>query len=101
MNAAVFHALGDPTRLEIVARLSAAGSLPLGKLTEGLAMSRQAAAKHVQVLRSSGLVVVEDRGRQALCSLQPEQLRQAELWIAGLAAQWDGRLEALRVFVED
>jgi hypothetical protein len=64
-------------------------------------MSRQAAAKHVQVLRTSGIVEVEDRGRQTVCSLRTDQLRQAELWIARLAAQWDTRLEALRAFVEE
>ncbi|MBL8066173.1 MAG: helix-turn-helix transcriptional regulator [Chthonomonadaceae bacterium] len=100
MNAAVFHALGDPTRLKIVSRLCRDGLQPLGHLTEGLGMSRQAATKHVRALQGAGIVDMEPRGRECVCRLRAEQLRQAELWIAGLAAEWETRLEALKALVE-
>ena len=43
---------------------------------------------------------MEPRGRECVCRLRTEQLRQAELWIAGLAAEWETRLEALKALVE-
>lgn len=101
MTAQVFHALGDPTRLLLVERLSTSGSQSMGALTQGLAMSRQAAAKHLYVLKEAGLVVVEGRGRQVMCHLDTERLRQAEAWIGERAIEWDGRLSALKRLVED
>lgn len=100
MTALVFHALGDPTRLLLVERLSAQGALSLGRLIEGLPMSRQAASKHVHVLRAAGLVSVQEQGRETVCALDTSLLREAERWIEARAVDWDNRLAKLKTLVD-
>lgn len=100
MTAQVFHALGDPTRLLLIERLSANGALSLGRLIEGLPMSRQAASKHVHVLRASGLVSVQERGRETVCALDSALLRDAEHWIEARTHEWDNRLAKLKNLVD-
>ncbi|MBX3111441.1 MAG: helix-turn-helix transcriptional regulator [Fimbriimonadaceae bacterium] len=97
---AVFAALGDGVRATIVERLAREGQVPATSLAEGLPVTRQAVAKHVLVLRASGLVSVRKDGRRQLVSLQPEKLDVAQEWLARRARMWDDRLAALRDLVE-
>ncbi len=63
-SAAVFAALGDPTRLRVVARLCDEGPLSVARLTAGSRVTRQAIAKHLQVLARAGLLRGHRRGRE-------------------------------------
>jgi DNA-binding transcriptional ArsR family regulator len=54
--APIFAALGDETRLRIVAVLCAGGALSIAQLTSGTAITRQAVTKHLHVLADAGLV---------------------------------------------
>jgi DNA-binding transcriptional ArsR family regulator len=96
----IYQALGDPTRLEIVERLGQRGPLPTLELVEGLGMSRQAATKHLLVLEQAGLVESHQEGRQVVRELKIDALTDAGDWLAGRAAMWDRKLDALRRFVE-
>lgn len=60
----VFRALADPTRRRLLDRLDSRAGQTLVELCEGLAMTRQAASKHLAVLEAARLVVVERRGRE-------------------------------------
>ncbi len=97
---AVFAALGDGVRAHIVERLAQEGQVPATTLAEGLPVSRQAVAKHVSVLRRSGLISVRRDGRRQLVSLQPEKLDLAKAWLERRARMWEGHLAALKAFVE-
>lgn len=97
---AIYQALGDPTRLEIVQRLGDRGPLPTLELVEGLGMSRQAATKHLLVLENVGLVESRTEGRQVVRELRLEVLNEAEDWLAKRRAMWDQKLDALRRLVE-
>jgi len=90
----VFKALGDPVRRDILAALKA-GPLSVGDLAEPHAISFAGISKHIGVLEEAGLLQREKRGRERLCSLKAEPLRQAEAWLADYAAFWSGRLDAL------
>ena len=68
-----FAALADPTRVEIVLRLSR-GVATVGDLAEPFAMSLRAVLKHVQVLEAAGLVRTAKQGRVRLCELVPEPI---------------------------
>jgi DNA-binding transcriptional ArsR family regulator len=97
---AIYQALGDPTRLEIVQRLGDRGPLPTLELVEGLGMTRQAATKHLQVLENAGLVESHVEGRQVVRELKLEVLNQAGNWLAQRTQLWDRKLDALKKLVE-
>src|SRR5437867_12530333 len=75
--APVFAALGDETRLALVARLSSDGPLSITRLTAGSAVTRQAVTKHLDVLAMAGLVSDVRRGRERSRELELAQLEAA------------------------
>ncbi|HWE46753.1 MAG TPA: metalloregulator ArsR/SmtB family transcription factor [Caulobacteraceae bacterium] len=79
---AVFKALADPSRRALLDRLYAESGLTLGELCEGLAMSRQAVMKHLNVLETANLVATRRQGREKLHFLNPVPINAiAERWI--------------------
>ncbi|MBV9527372.1 metalloregulator ArsR/SmtB family transcription factor [Sphingomonas sp.] len=96
---AAFHALSDPTRRGMLARLSL-GEASVGELAAPLAMSFAGASKHVRVLESAGLVARRKVGRMQLCSLKAEPLKEAEQWLRQWEHFWSGNLDRLQALVE-
>jgi DNA-binding transcriptional ArsR family regulator len=76
----VFHALADPTRRGMLARL-ALGETSVGELADPFAMSLAGASKHVKVLEQAGLVERKKVGRTHWCSLNAGPLAEAEKWL--------------------
>jgi DNA-binding transcriptional ArsR family regulator len=99
--APIFAALGDPTRLALLDRLSSAGPLSIARLSSGLPQSRQAITKHLQVLAGAGLVHDAHRGREHLWELAPDRLANARRYLDQVSQQWDAALGRLQSFVED
>ena len=93
---AVFQALADPTRREVLARLSRSGPVTATELAADLPVSRQAVAKHLQTLSEAGLVAASREGREVRYRLTPPPMRDAVSWMARVGSEWDERLEALR-----
>ena len=90
---AVFKALADPSRRQLLDRLHARNGQTLGELCERLAMTRQAVSKHLAVLEAANLVVAIKRGREKLHYLNPVPIHEiAERWIGNFER---GRLRAL------
>jgi DNA-binding transcriptional ArsR family regulator len=98
--APVFAALGDPTRLDIVARLCAAGPQSIVRLTDGARVTRQAVTKHLQALAKAGVVRSTRDGRERIWELQPHRLADAGRYLAQISTQWDEAIQRLRAFVE-
>jgi DNA-binding transcriptional ArsR family regulator len=96
----VFRALGDPVRLAMVERLSSGMPATIGAVSAGFGISRQGARKHLQVLADAELVALHPKGRDVIVQLDPATLRRAQAFIAALELEWEGRLTALRRFVE-
>lgn len=94
----VFHALGDPSRRSIVARLTR-GPATVSELARPLAMSLPAVVQHLQVLESSGLVKSEKTGRVRMCRIHQPALRSAEEWIKQRRATWERRLDRLGTYL--
>jgi DNA-binding transcriptional ArsR family regulator len=99
--APLFAALGDETRLALVARLSTGGPRSITLLTVGSSVTRQAITKHLHVLAGAGLVRQTRRGRERLWRLDPASLEIAQKFLAHISSQWDARLARLRDLVED
>ena len=99
--APLFAALGDPTRLELLSRLSDGARHSIRELTDGFEVSRQAVTKHLQVLGDAGLVDHERVGRETRFAMRPKAITEAQDYLARVAAQWDASIRRLRRLVEE
>lgn len=100
-SAALFAALGDATRLRLVARIGSAGPTSIAGLTAGMRVTRQAITKHLRVLEAAGLARSRRRGRERLWQLEQRRLRQARRYLDSISRQWDEALARLRKLVEE
>lgn len=100
-QAQVFAALGDPTRLSLVAKLIDRKPHSISTLTAGSKITRQAITKHLTVLQNVGLVCKVKDGRESLYELDPKPLESLQQYLEVIAAQWDQALQNLKAFVED
>jgi DNA-binding transcriptional ArsR family regulator len=91
---AVFHALGDATRRQMLRDL-AQTERTVGELAAPFAISLAAASKHVKALENAGLIRREVRGRTHLCRLNPGPLASAHEWLRFYEAFWSVRLDVL------
>ena len=94
----IFHALADPTRRAILARLRA-GEATVGRLSEPFPVSFAAVSKHLGVLERAGLVTREARGRERICRMNPAALGDARAWLEFHERFWSDRLDALDALV--
>lgn len=99
--AAIFKALGDPVRLQMVERLSDGSSYTIGNLSKDLGVTRQGARKQIEVLVSANVVQLKPVGREIMVTLDTSTLDIARSFIAKLENQWDERLKALKNLVEE
>ncbi|NDZ12108.1 transcriptional regulator [Variovorax sp. WS11] len=99
-SASIFAALGDETRLRLVAVLCAGGTLSIAQLTAGTDITRQAVTKHLQVLADAGLVRDVKVGRERLWEFEPARLEEGRRSLDAIAQQWDHALMKLKLAVE-
>jgi DNA-binding transcriptional ArsR family regulator len=97
--APLFAALGDPTRLRLVARLCEGGPQSIVRLTEGMELTRQGVTKHLRVLGDAGLVRGTRRGRESLWTIEPKQIDVARSYLDLMSHRWDERLARLEKHV--
>jgi DNA-binding transcriptional ArsR family regulator len=97
---AVFSALGDPTRREIVKRL-AQGDASVSELAEPFQMSLPAVSKHLGVLEDAGLLTREKDGRVRHCHLVAEPMQEALEWIAHYGRFWEDQFDSLGDFLAE
>ncbi len=98
--AGVFAALGDPTRLRLVALLCAGGAFSIAQLTASTEISRQGVTKHLQVLADAGVVSDVRSGRERLWQLEPAQIEEAKRTLEVIGRQWEIALGRLKALVE-
>lgn len=99
--APIFAALGDPTRLSLLNRLSAGNAQSIAKLSAQTHLTRQAVTKHLRVLEGAGLVNSVRVGRESRFTYRPEPIVDAKAYLDAVSAQWDDALGRLKAFVED
>lgn len=98
--ASVFAALGDPTRLKLIAVLCAGGAFSIAQLTASTDISRQGVTKHLQVLADAGVVRDVKLGRERLWQLEPGQIEEAKRTLEVIGREWDVALGKLKAFAE-
>lgn len=95
----VLRALADPTRRDMLRRLSAQEH-SVGELAAPLDMSLAAASKHIQVLERAGLVEREVQGRTHTCRLSPQPLAHVAEWLRFYERFWNKRIDVLAALLE-
>ena len=99
-SAPIFAALGDETRLRLIAVLCAGRAMSIAQLTSGTEITRQAVTKHLCMLAEAGLVRDIKVGRERLWEFEPTQLEEARRSLEAIARQWDHALDKLKMAVE-
>jgi DNA-binding transcriptional ArsR family regulator len=100
-RAAVFAALGDETRLAVVAKLLGGEAQSISRLTDGLKLTRQGVTKHLKVLEDAGIVHGVRVGRETLFKLEAQPIEDARAYLERVAQQWDDALARLKAFAEE
>jgi DNA-binding transcriptional ArsR family regulator len=99
--APVFAALGDKTRLSLVAKLCGGQPQSISQLAEGSKLTRQAITKHLRVLENAGLVRSVRAGRESHFAFEPEPIEEIKAYLDHVSDQWGQALARLKSFVED
>ena len=99
-RAPVFAALGDETRLALVAKLCRGRPRSISQLTEGSKLTRQAITKHLRVLENASIVHSIRRGRESLFEFDPQPMEEIKEYLDLVSEQWDQALSRLKSFVE-
>ena len=93
-----FHALADPVRRGMLARLSL-GPTTVSELARPLPMSLPAVLQHLKALESSGLVRSRKNGRVRTVTIEPRALGKAEEWLAERRRELEAQLDRFEDYV--
>lgn len=100
VRAPVFAALGDETRLVLLASLADGQPRSISQLTAGSRLTRQAITKHLRVLENVGIVHNVRAGRESRFALDPRPIADLREYLDLVSQQWDQALTRLKDFVE-
>ncbi|MDE1975828.1 MAG: winged helix-turn-helix transcriptional regulator [Elusimicrobia bacterium] len=95
-----FGALSHPIRRGILARL-ASGETTVAELARPHKVSAPAISKHLRILEQAGLMSRRKRGRERVCRLEAERMKEAQNWIESQRALWNRRLDALEKYLKE
>lgn len=96
---AALQALSEPHRMAILSML-ADGERPAGDFVDALPIAQPTVSKHLSVLREAGLVTVRKDAQRRLYSLNPEPLKELDMWLARYRRFWTDRLDALEAHLD-
>ena len=96
----VFAALGDETRLTLIAKLCDGQRQSISQLTEGSNLTRQAITKHLRVLENVGILRCVRKGRESHFQFNPQPMEGIREYLDSVSQQWDQALSRLKSFVE-
>lgn len=100
-SAPIFAALGDETRLRLIAVLCAGTAMSIAQLTAGTDITRQSVTQHLQVLANAGLVRGVKVGRERVWEFESAHLDEARRALDIISQQWDQALSRLKAMVEE
>jgi DNA-binding transcriptional ArsR family regulator len=100
LQAPVFAALGDETRLKLLLKLAHGKPVSLTQLSLGATITRQAISKHLRVLENAGMVQHTRAGRESHFALNPKPLDEAQAYLQTISKQWEETMLRLKMFVE-
>lgn len=98
MRRDVFQAIADPVRREII-ELLATETLSVNEVAEKFEISRPAISKHLKILKECGIIDFNQIGRERFCSIQPQELIPAFLWIKQYNKLWEDRIDSFENYI--
>jgi DNA-binding transcriptional ArsR family regulator len=99
-RARIFAALGDKTRLALVASLCSGQPRSISQLSQESKLTRQAITKHLGVLERAGIVRSSHAGRERIFQFEPEPIENLQAYLSSVSKQWDQTLARLKSHVE-
>lgn len=97
---AAFHALADPIRRAVIARLTEGDAITVTELAAPFSIGLPTFLKHLKVLEDGGLISSVKSGRVRTCTIQPKRLAEAELWLGKRRQSLEKRLDRFATYVE-
>lgn len=94
----VFQAIADPTRREII-DLLAQHPLNLNAIAEHFDITRPAISNHIKILNECGIIVIEQVGRERICKIQSDHLKQVADWIGKYEDLWKQKIESFEKYL--
>jgi DNA-binding transcriptional ArsR family regulator len=94
----VFQAIADPTRREII-DLLAQQSMNLNAIAEHFDVTRPAISNHIKILNECGIIEIEQVGRERVCKIQPDHLKQVSDWIGKYEDLWIQKVESFEKYL--
>lgn len=95
----IFHALSDPTRRAMLARLGQ-GPVAVTELARPTGWALPTVMRHIAVLEDAALIATEKHGRTRICSLRPATMEATTDWLAALREDWEARTDRLQAYVQ-
>jgi DNA-binding transcriptional ArsR family regulator len=99
-RARLFAALGDKTRLALVAKLCSGEPCSIAQLSDESKLTRQAITKHLGVLERAGIVRSSHTGRERIFQFDPEPIENLQAYLSSVSKQWDQTLARLKAHLE-
>jgi len=100
MRRDVFQAIADPIRRDIIQLLSTE-DLSVNEVADKFEISRPAISKHLKILNECGLVDFNQVGRERLCTIRPQELIPAFLWIKQYNSLWEDRIDSFEDYINE
>jgi DNA-binding transcriptional ArsR family regulator len=94
----VFQAIADPTRRQII-NLIAVGEMNLNAIVDNFDISRPSISQHVKILNECGIIIVEKRGRERYCRIQPANLKVVADWVEPFRKLWEQKLDSFEKYL--
>jgi DNA-binding transcriptional ArsR family regulator len=95
----IFASLADPTRRDILARVSR-GELSVGELAQSYTISFAAISKHIKVMERARLIIKRKEGLKQIVSLAPEALMTADEYLEQYRSMWQSRFDQLETLIQ-
>jgi DNA-binding transcriptional ArsR family regulator len=99
MRRDVFQAIADPTRREIIS-IIANQTINLNTIAESFDVSRSAISQHIKILQECGIVVIDQKGRERYCYVQPQKMKEIDDWLAPFRKLWEQRFDRIDDILE-
>lgn len=99
MRRDVFQAIADPTRRDIIGMI-ANKPMNLNAVASNFNISRPAISKHIKILTQCGLIEIRSEGRERICELKLDSLKEVSDWIDHYRSVWNKKLDALETYLQ-
>lgn len=95
----VFQAIADPTRRQIIS-LIARQSMNLNAIADNFDLTRPAISNHIKILNECGIISIEQVGRERICRVRPDHLKEIADWISPFQDLWEERLDNFENYLQ-